>query len=141
MAVKLADGAQQGAGDGIVDLIDVGVTNAQGTLRFYTGAQNSDANTPATGAICDVDLANPACGATAATGIATFNGTPLSGTTSGAGTIQSCAVLDRDLGIIFTGSVTATGGGGDIELSSVAVGSGDTINITSLTLTVPQDQA
>ena len=38
---------------------------------------------------------------------------------------------------VLSGTVTATGGGGDIELSSLAVGAGDTVSISSLTVTVP----
>lgn len=37
----------------------------------------------------------------------------------------------------FQGSVTASGGGGDITLGSLAISSGQTVNITSFVLTAP----
>ena len=44
---------------------------------------------------------------------------------------------DSDDNTEIEGSVTATGGGGDIELSSVAISNGDTVSITSLTMSLP----
>lgn len=38
---------------------------------------------------------------------------------------------------IFRGSVTATGGGGDLQLSSVNIGAGDTVSISSFSYTAP----
>ena len=55
-----------------------------------------------------------------------------------AGTVAIFAVQQNDNTAVFSGSVTATGGGGDIILSSVAIGQGDTISISSLTYEAPQ---
>ena len=37
--------------------------------------------------------------------------------------------------VVVTGSVTGTGGGGDIELSSTSITAGDTVSVTSLVIT------
>ena len=55
-----------------------------------------------------------------------------------AGTVAIFAVQQNNNTAVFSGSVTATGGGGDIILSSVAIGQGDTISISSLTYEAPQ---
>ena len=54
-----------------------------------------------------------------------------------AGTVALFAVQQNDNTAVFNGTVTATGLGGDIILSSVAIGQGDTISISSLTYTAP----
>ena len=140
MANKLSDSAQAAACDAIMDLINLGSTNAEGTLRFYTGAQNANGNSEATGAICDCELSNPATGAADANGLATFS-TIAQGVATASGTVQSFAVLNRDGNVVFTGTVTATGGGGDIELTSVNISHHDVIVPSSLTYQVPQDQS
>ena len=54
-----------------------------------------------------------------------------------AGTVELFAVQQNDNTAVFNGTVSATGGGGDIILSSTAIGAGDTISISSLTYTAP----
>jgi hypothetical protein len=53
------------------------------------------------------------------------------------GTVAKFVVKSGGAATIFEGTVTATGGGGDIILSSVAIGDGDTISISSLTYEAP----
>lgn len=38
---------------------------------------------------------------------------------------------------VYEGTVTATGGGGDLELNTISITSGDTLSISSATLTAP----
>ena len=54
-----------------------------------------------------------------------------------AGTVSKFTVFSGAGDSCSTGSVTATGGGGDIILSSTAIGQGDTISISSLTYEAP----
>jgi hypothetical protein len=58
-------------------------------------------------------------------------------TSATGGTAALFKVEDSNSTEKFRGSVTATGGGGDIELSSVSVGAGDTVTITSFTYSAP----
>lgn len=54
------------------------------------------------------------------------------------GTVAKATIEDNSGDIVVTaGNVTATGGGGDIEMSSVSVGAGDTVSCSSLTYTAP----
>jgi len=59
-------------------------------------------------------------------------------TNADGGTIDHAVLLASNGSTnIATLTVTATGGGGDIELSSLAIGAGDTVSITALTFTQP----
>lgn len=66
---------------------------------------------------------------------------PLSGTASGdalhTGRITQAVFRTSASATLFTVSVTATGGGGDIELSSTTTGAGDTVSMSSYTHTQP----
>jgi len=58
-------------------------------------------------------------------------------TSATGGTIAKFELQDSGgTGVVF-GSVTATSGGGDIEMSSLVIGAGDTVSVTSLDYTAP----
>lgn len=121
MAVTHLAATRNGIADFVVDQLD------GGTLIFYQADGTTEVatctfGTPAFGAAAaGVATANAITADTSATGGTT---TIANLTTSGASEIVEC-------------SVTSTGGGGDIELSSNVVGAGDTVTISSLTYTAP----
>jgi hypothetical protein len=106
--------------DLVVDLIDAGT--GAGTLELQTSG--------------DVEVATLTFSATAfgaaSNGIATAAAIT-DDTNATGGTIAKFVVKDGDDAEVFTGSVTATGGGGDIELNSVVVSPGQAVSVTSLT--------
>lgn len=110
--------------DTVVDLIDVGTTNPQGQLVIMTSGDVE---------VATLNMSNPAFGAAAA-GVATASAIS-DDTSATGGTAALFKLVDRDGTEIVRGTVTATGGGGDIELSSVSIGAGDTVSISSLTYT------
>ena len=127
MAVTLTTAARNAACDAIVDLLDGGSGDATGDIAFSTSA-------PATLATCN--LAATAFGS-AATGVATA-GTIAQGTVSGSSnpsTIALALFRNKANTEIFRCAVGTSGS--DINLSAVAVNNGDTIDVTSLTFTVP----
>lgn len=109
--------------DAVVDAIDAGTTDTTGDLIIMTSG--------------DVEVATltwtvtPAYGA-ASSGTATMNSIN-DDTSATGGTAALFMFQDRDNGEVFRGTVTATAGGGDLELSSVTIGVGDTVSITSFT--------
>ena len=109
------------------DAIDAEINTGAGTaqLKFET---SGDA------ALATIDLQNPAFGAAAA-GVITLQGTPLSDTNASAGTVAQASIYDRDA----TKQLEMTVGTGaqEITISSTAIGAGDTVQLTSLTITVP----
>lgn len=122
MSVTLPEATRNEIADLVVDKVDTGTTNAAGKLRI----KDSGGNT-----LVDCNLSNPAFG-DAAAGVATANAI-FNGTASASGQASTFDVLDRDETLIFSGTVTANGDGGDLESdsNSVQVTSGGSISITS----------
>ena len=114
--------------DLVVDKIDIGSTNATGRLQL----KNAGGTVLAT-----CNFSNPAFGA-AASGIATANAIA-DGTVTASGTIAKFTIIDRDATEVFSGSVTAIGGGGDLESDGVSlvVSADDLIPVTALTYQAP----
>ena len=54
------------------------------------------------------------------------------------GTASWCRVKDSTGAVVMDGTVTATGGGGDITLASTSIASGQTVDLTGGTLSMPQ---
>lgn len=124
MAVTLETSARNGACNGVVDLVDAG--SAAGTLEFQTSGDVE---------VATLTFSDPAFG-NAATGVATASAIT-SDTSATGGTTAKAKFKDSDANVVLSCSVTATGGGGDITLSSVAIGAGDTVSVSSLTVTMP----
>lgn len=129
MAERLSDSARNRQADSMGDDFN----NA--TLKIYTGTQPA-AGAAATGTLL-VTITLPADAVAAASaGIAaksgTWSGTPGATGTAGWFRIESSAGTRW-----YDGAITATGGGGEIELASTSVTSGVPVTITSFTITQP----
>ena len=134
MAIHLSTAAQNAAADAVVDLIDGGA--GAGTLKIYSGTQAANANTtPAGTLLATIAWADPAFGSASA-GVATATD-PVAVNASATGTAGCFLVEDSTGANVFDGTVTATGGGGDLTLSSVSLVSGSPVDITAFTYTQP----
>lgn len=102
------------------DAVDAG--SAAGTLEFQTSGDVE----VATLTFSDPSFGSPSNGIITAASI-----TEDSNATGGI--IAKFRIFDSDSNEVIEGTVTETDSGGDIELSSVSVGSGDTVSISSLT--------
>lgn len=136
MAVRLPTASRNAAADSIVDRLDAG--SGAGTVEIRTGAQPASANDAASGTLlATFTLADPAFGA-AASGTATADVDPVpSATGVAAGTAGWFRAKDSDGNTVLDGSVTATGGGGDLTMSTTTVSVGLTVNLTGFTVTMP----
>lgn len=126
MAVTLTNAARSAACDAIVDLLDVG-SGDNATMSFQTSADLE---------VCVCDMSSTAFGA-ASNGVATAAAIS-QGVVANSGnpsTITKCLFKDQDDAEVFRCAVGSSGS--DINLSSVEVNDDDTIDITSLTFTVP----
>jgi len=128
MGIVLETIARNAACDAIVDLIDVG---GAGTLEF----KSADSSVAGANEVATVTFGATAFGA-ASTGVATANSTT-DDTSAAGGTVTHFTIFNGSAAPVFRGTVTATGGGGDIEMSTTTVGATDTVSITSLTATMP----
>jgi hypothetical protein len=135
MATRLATTPRNAACDAVVDLLDAG--SGAATIKIYTGTQPTTANDAVAGTLlATVTLSDPAFGSSA-TGVATLAGTPISATGVAAGTAGWARFADSTGATVMDGSVTATGGGGQIELATTTISVGVTVQITSGTVTMP----
>jgi hypothetical protein len=125
MAVTHSTTARNAIANAAVALLDSGSTNATGRLVFKTSGGSTT--------IATLNLSNPSFGS-ASSGTATANAIA-SATVAASGTIAQAELQDRNAtGHIFCAVATS---GSDINLSSVAVNSGDTISISSLSYSAP----
>lgn len=134
MPLRIPTASQNAACDAVVDRADAGA--GPGEIRIYSGAQPASANDAASGTLlATVTLADPAFGA-AASGVATGTD-PASVNAASTGTAGWFRAADSNGNTVFDGDVTATGGGGVMELSTVSLTSGYAVDITSITVTMP----
>jgi len=104
--------------------------------EMSTGAGTSNMKLETSGdvEVATIDFQNPAFGA-AASGTITLLGVPLSDTTATGGTVAQFSLYDRNADKNLEGVVAVSGQ--DLDLSSLSVGAGDTVELTSFTITVP----
>ena len=130
MAEKINTAARNLQADAIGDALDLG------TIDIYTGSQPSSANDAPTGTLLwsgtlPADAYDPASG----------------GVADPTDDVAASAVDDGDAGwfrmmsadetLVYDGVITATGGGGEIELSTITIANGQTVTITPPSITQP----
>ena len=133
MAMKLSNTARSAAADAVVDLADTGY------IRIYDGSQATDPNT-AIGA--QVLLAELRFGATAfgaaSNGVATANAITGDASANATGTATWFRVLKSDgTTVLWDGTVGTSGA--NLNLNSVSIVSGGSVDISSMTYTQPQN--
>lgn len=113
-----------------------------GQIRIYTGSQPAEADAAATGTLlATCTLAATAFGAATDANpggriaAAAIGGDASIDATGTAGWFR--AVTSGGVAVV-DGSITATGGGGDMTLASTALVAGGTFDVTSWTITMPE---
>jgi hypothetical protein len=124
MAITHLTALRNTLADAAVDSLDVGSGSASGSLEFRDSSDTE---------VATLTLSNPAAGS-ASSGTATFSAIT-SDTSATGGTVAKFALKDRDGTAKIFGSVATSGG--DINLSSLSVGAGDTVSVSSLTYSAP----
>lgn len=124
MALSYSTTLRNNGLDEITALIDAGA--GAGKLKIQVSGGGTTLSTHA--------LSDPSAGAASA-GVLTFNAIADDTSADDTGTAAQFVLTDDADTVVVTGSVTATGGGGDIELSSTSITLGDTVSISSLTIT------
>ena len=135
---RIDNAAAIAACNGIVDRLDAGA--GAGLLRIYTGTAPTDVDAAPTGTLlAELTLSDPAFGAAVDAnpgGRATANSITADASANATGTAGYFRAVDSDGNGAIQGSVTATGGGGDLELNSTSITSGIEVQVTSWTFTV-----
>jgi hypothetical protein len=135
MATRIPTASRNAACNAVVDLFDGGA--GAGEIEVYSGAQPASANDAASGdLLVTFTLDDPAFG-NAVAGVATLAGVPITATAVDDGTAGWFRGLDSNGATVMDGSVTATGGGGQLELNTTSINTGVDVEITSGTVTMP----
>ena len=140
---SLTNAAAIAACDAVVDRVDLGTTDATGDIKIYDGAIPADADTALSGntLLAELNMSNPAFGAAvdaAPGGRATANAISDDTSADATGTASFFRLNDRDNATVLQGDVTATSGGGDLELNTVSIVIGAKVSITAMTVTMPE---
>lgn len=138
MATRISTAAAKAACDAVVDLVDGGA--GAGYVEIRTGSQPATVATAASGTLLGtLTYSDPAFGnaTTASPSVATANAITSDTTADATGTAGWFRVYDSAATAIMDGSITGTGGGGDMELDSTSIIAGGTIAISSHTVSHP----
>lgn len=138
--MKINAATQNACADAVTAQIDGGTGAAH--LRIYTGTAPAGPGTAPTGTLLvDLPLNDPSFGA-ASSGVATLNTSGLSVAAAASGTagyarlVDSTQAAGSGLGVADL-TVSATGGGGEVQLASTSISSGVTVTVTSGSITMP----
>lgn len=138
MATRISTAAAKAACDAVVDLLDGGA--GAGYIEIRTGSQPATVATAASGTLLGtLTLSDPAFGnaTTASPSVATASAITSDTTADASGNAGWFRGYDSNNAAVIDGSITATGGGGDMTLDDIAVVAGGTIAITSWTISHP----
>ncbi|AQZ67632.1 unnamed protein product [[Actinomadura] parvosata subsp. kistnae] len=141
MAVRISTAARNAAADAIAALANGGT--GPGVIRVYTGSQPTGPGSAPTGTLlAEFVLSDPAFAAAVAGSVA-LDTTPsltdaglADGTAGWFRMLDSTEAAGAGLGIV-DGSVTGSGGGGDLTMNTPVINTGVTVTITAGTATMP----
>jgi hypothetical protein len=135
LATRISTASRNAAANAIAALPDLGP--GAGTVKVYTGSQPATGDAAETGTLlATFTLADPAFGS-ASSGVVSANSTPRNTTGVADGTAGWFRMEDSTGANILDGSVTATGGGGQMELNTTTISTGVSVSLTALTVTMP----
>lgn len=138
MATRIDTAGRNAACDAIVDLLDAGAGAA--TIEIRTGTQPATVGTAASGTLLGtLTCSDPAFGAAAA-GVATASAITDDTSADATGTAGWFRAYDSDSVAVIDGDITATSGGGDMELDDTSIVAGGTIAVSSWTVTMPASE-
>ena len=132
--LRIATDARQRQCDAVVDDIDAG--SGAGTIEIRSGTQPANANLSATGTLLGVlTFSDPAFGAANSSGVATAGTITGDASADASGTATWARIKDSDGNTVYDCDVGTSGA--TINLDSVSIIAGGTVDITSFTITQP----
>jgi hypothetical protein len=123
MTIALSTVSKNAAVDAVTALIESGTGTSNGVLILLT-SDNSE--------VATAQLSSPAFGS-AVNGTATANNITADTDVAG-GLATKFSVRNKDNVEVFSGTISAAGGGGDLQLTTPTLQAGDTFDVLSLSL-------
>ena len=118
---------QTNARDAQADALDVLVNTGAGT-------SNMKLETSGDVEVATFDFQDPAFGASA-TGVITLNGTTITDAAATGGVVAQFSIYNKTPTKVLEGVAAVSGQ--DLDVSSLTIGAGDTVDLTSFSITVP----
>lgn len=112
-------------------------TGVSAILKLRTGSAPATVASPSTGTVVATMNLPSDWMANAASGTKALSGTWQDTSADAAGTVGHFEICKSDNTVMLRGTVTATGGGGDITLDNVAVNLAQSVTITAFNLSKP----
>ena len=104
-----------------------------GLLRIYDGTRPATGGT-ATTLLAELTLSDPAA-PSASGGVLTLSAITQDSSANATGTATWFRIVDSDSNAVFDGSVTASGGGGDLQLVTTSITATQPVQVSSFTIT------
>lgn len=108
-----------------------------GYIEIRTGSQPATVATAVTGTLLGTLPLSATAFGTPTAGVVTANTITGDSSADATGTAGYFRAFTSGAVAVIDGSITATGGGGDLQLNSVSIVAGGTINVTAWTITQP----
>lgn len=120
----------------ITTQVDLG--SGPGTVVLYSGTVPGNANTALSGnTVLAVLTCSDPSSAASANKTLTLNAITQDSSADATGTATFFRILDSNANVVLQGSVSAVGGGGDLQMNTSAVVLGGPVQITSCSFTLP----
>lgn len=138
MVTALNIPARNNSGNAIVDLIDVGSINNNGYMQIRTAPRPATPYSPATGTLlATLPFSNPAFG-NFNSGMAIANPIGEDNNLAATGRAAWFRVYDRDNQPVFDGSISVSGGDGDITFDIIDFVQGGKVSLSSWAAIMPE---
>jgi hypothetical protein len=113
-------------------------TGTTAKVRIYSGSVPATCATAASGTLLVEFVLASDWASNAASGAKAFSSTPLTTTAAASGTAGYFRLVDNaGTTAHMQGTITASGGGGDMTLDNVSIASSQTVSITAWSITAP----
>ena len=135
MALSFAAATAHALLDAITARVDAG--SAAGFIRIYDGAMPATADTALSGntMLAELTCSDPSAAAASAKTL-TFSAITQDASADASGTATFFRIVDSDSNVVLQGDITASGGGGAIEMNTTSIIAGGPIQITNASFTL-----
>lgn len=135
---RTASAVRRAMGDAATALVDTG--GGPGRLDIHAGVRPAGPDAALAGQtlLARLVLGMPAFQPTDAAGVALANPVTADDAADATGTASFFRITDAAGNALFEGDVSATGGGGDLQLNAVVIQTGVEVGIASLSITLPE---
>ncbi len=136
MALSFGNSVANSMLDTITTRVDAG--SAAGLIKIYAGTAPPNAGSALSGntLLGTLTCSDPSA-ASASSKVLTFSSITQDTSADATGDATFFRITDSDANVVIQGSITAVGGGGDLQLNSVSIVAAGPIQITSCAFTLP----